>query len=176
MAPDSLALIERHLTTGPGPVLDVGCGPGHLTAHLRSLEVDAFGLDPVPAFLDHAAAGDPEGGYARGLVEHLPVADAALGGLLAWFSLIHLEPGSLDAALVELRRAVSDGARLVVGFFSGDVVEPFDHKVTTAYYWPADELSARLRRAGFSEIERSLRPADPDREVRASAVLAAEAR
>src|SRR5687767_6728340 len=39
--PDDLALIARHLTIRTGPVLDVGCGPGHLTAHLRSLGVDA---------------------------------------------------------------------------------------------------------------------------------------
>jgi SAM-dependent methyltransferase len=34
---DDLALIARHLSVRPGTVLDVGCGPGHLTAHLRSL-------------------------------------------------------------------------------------------------------------------------------------------
>ena len=34
---DDLALIVRHLSIRPGTVLDVGCGPGHLTAHLRSL-------------------------------------------------------------------------------------------------------------------------------------------
>ncbi|HMG41155.1 MAG TPA: class I SAM-dependent methyltransferase, partial [Acidimicrobiales bacterium] len=51
---DDLALIARHLSIRPGAVLDVGCGPGHLTAHLRSLEVDATGLDLVPEFIDHA--------------------------------------------------------------------------------------------------------------------------
>ena len=43
---DDLALITRRLTLR-GTVLDVGCGPGHLTAHLRSLEVDAIGIDLV---------------------------------------------------------------------------------------------------------------------------------
>jgi len=33
------------LAAGGGPVADVGCGPGHVTAHLHGLGVDAFGID-----------------------------------------------------------------------------------------------------------------------------------
>jgi SAM-dependent methyltransferase len=40
---DDLALIRRHLTGRPGPVLDLGCGPGHLTACLRSHGAEAIG-------------------------------------------------------------------------------------------------------------------------------------
>lgn len=48
----------------------------------------------------------------------------------------------------------------MVGFFDGDEVVAFDHKVVTAYRWPVDELSARLTRAGFTEVERQQRPSD----------------
>ena len=58
---DDLALIERHLGACDGPVLDLGCGPGRLTAHLRSLGVDATGIDLVPEFIDHAIATYSEG-------------------------------------------------------------------------------------------------------------------
>ncbi|WP_050564794.1 class I SAM-dependent methyltransferase [Salinispora arenicola] len=34
---------------GGGPVADVGCGPGHVTAHLHKLGVDAFGVDLITA-------------------------------------------------------------------------------------------------------------------------------
>ncbi|MGW2376537.1 hypothetical protein [Kitasatospora sp. NPDC001683] len=30
------------LATGGGPVADVGCGPGHVTAHLHELSLDAW--------------------------------------------------------------------------------------------------------------------------------------
>ncbi|WP_255345575.1 class I SAM-dependent methyltransferase [Streptomyces chartreusis] len=30
---------------GGGPVANIGCGPGHVTAHLHALGVDAFGID-----------------------------------------------------------------------------------------------------------------------------------
>lgn len=155
---DDLALIARHLSIRPGAVLDAGCGPGHLTAHLRSLEVDATGLDLVPEFIDHARATHPDGRYELGSLHQLPVPDRSLAGMLAWYSLIHLPPDDLDGVLAELRRAMSSAGTLVVGFFDGDGVEAFAHKVVTAYYWPVDALAERLRRAGFTEIERRQRP------------------
>jgi hypothetical protein len=33
---------------GGGPVANVGCGPGRITAHLHELGVDAFGMDLRP--------------------------------------------------------------------------------------------------------------------------------
>ncbi len=56
---DDLAMIRRHLAGRAGPVVDLGCGPGHLTAYLDSLGVDVSGIDPVPAFIAHAAAAHP---------------------------------------------------------------------------------------------------------------------
>lgn len=39
-----------------------------------------------------------------------------------------------------------------------DEVVAFEHKVTTAYYWPVDTFAERLGQAGFTEIERGRRP------------------
>ena len=155
--PDDVALIAKHLSIRPGAVLDVGCGPGHLTAHLRSLDVDASGIDVVPEFIDHARAAHPDGRYEIGSMHQLAVPDRSVAGILAWYSLIHTPPDDLDGVLAELRRVIAPGGSLVVGFFDGDEVAPFEHKVVTAYFWPVDELSARLRRAGFREVDRQLR-------------------
>jgi SAM-dependent methyltransferase len=155
---DDLALIGRHLSIRPGTVLDVGCGPGHITGYLRSLGVDATGIDLVPEFIAHAKAAHPNGNYQLGSMDSLDVADHSVAGILAWFSLIHLPPQDLDGVLAEFRRALAPAGRLVVGFFDGDELAAFDHKVVTAYRWPVDELSERLARAGFTEVER--RPSD----------------
>jgi hypothetical protein len=48
---DDLAFIAKHLSIRPGAVIDVGCGPGHLTEYLRSFDVDATGIDLVPEFI-----------------------------------------------------------------------------------------------------------------------------
>ena len=60
---DDLAFIGRHLSGQPGTVLDLGCGPGHITDYLRSLGVDATGIDMVPEFIAHAQAAHPSGSY-----------------------------------------------------------------------------------------------------------------
>ena len=155
--PDDLALIEGHLAGRAGPVLDLGCGPGHLTDHLRTRGVDATGIDMVPEFIAHARATHPAGTYRLGSLDDLAVPDHSVAGILAWYSLIHLPPADLDRVLAEFRRAMVPGGPLVVGIFVGDEVGAFDHKVATAYRWPVDEFSARLRRAGFAEVERLLR-------------------
>jgi len=170
---DDLALIERHLSIRPGAVLDAGCGPGHLTAHLRSFDVDATGLDLVPEFIGHARSAFPFGRYLLGSMGRLPVPDGSLAGVLAWYSLIHTPPDHLDGVLVELRRACTPAGVLVAGFFDGDQVAAFDHKVSTAYRWPADEFAARLGRAGFREIERIRRPGVEESGRRPHAVIAA---
>lgn len=173
--PDDLDLIERHLTIRQGVVLDVGCGPGHVTAFLRSLGVDARGIDLVPEFIQHARATDPNGSYEFGALPHLPVADRSAVGVLAWYSLIHMEPEDLDEALAELRRVSAPGAVIVVGFFDGDEFCEFDHAVATAHYWPVDEIAARLERAGFCEIERMSRPGIDESGRRAHAAISATA-
>ena len=63
---DDLAFIARHLAGRSGTVLDLGCGPGHLTDYLRSLGVDATGIDVVPEFIAHAQATHPSGDYRLG--------------------------------------------------------------------------------------------------------------
>lgn len=156
---DDLALIARHLSIQPGVVLDVGCGPGHLTEHLCSLGVDATGIDLVPEFIEHARIAHPLGRYEVGSMDHLEIPDHSVSGMLAWYSLIHLAPDDLDGALTEFRRAMAPAGTLIVGFFDGDEIAAFEHKVVTAWSWPADEFSARLNRAGFTEVERVLRTA-----------------
>ena len=157
---DDLAFIGRHLGSRPGAVLDLGCGPGHITDHLRALGVDATGIDLVPEFIAHARAAHPDGRYQLGSLKSLDVADHSVAGILAWYSLIHLPPQDLDGVLAEFRRAMAPAGTLVLGLFDGDEVAAFDHKVVTAYRWPVDEISGRLARAGFTEVERLRRPGD----------------
>ncbi|MET7394070.1 class I SAM-dependent methyltransferase [Dactylosporangium sp. NPDC005572] len=157
---DDLAFIARHLAGRPGPVLDLGCGPGHITGYLRSLGVDATGVDMVPEFIAHAQATHPSGRYRLGSMDDLDAADHSIAGILAWYSLIHLPPQRLDGMLARFRRAMAPAGTLVLGVFDSDELSAFDHKVATAYRWPLDELAERLTRAGFTEVDRLPRPSD----------------
>ncbi|WP_020522016.1 class I SAM-dependent methyltransferase [Catelliglobosispora koreensis] len=157
---DDLAFIARHLSGRSGVVLDLGCGPGHITDYLRSLGADARGVDMVPEFIAHARAAHPGGDYQLGSMENLAAANDSIAGILAWGSLIHLAPQDLDGVLAEFRRVTAPAGMLVVAVFVGDEVATFDHKVVTAYRWPVDEFSKRLAQAGFTEVERLSRPSE----------------
>lgn len=173
--PHDLFLIEQYLANGTGPVLDVGCGPGHLAAHLAAHGVTAIGIDVTEVFVRHARATH-DATVSLGDASHLPVRTGSVSGLLAWYSLIHLVPPLIDPTLTELRRVAGADAVLVVGLFDADEVTEFDHKVTAARAWPVQEFSERLRRAGFVEIERNQRPPDPSSGTRAHASIVAIAR
>ena len=136
-----------------GPAIDAGCGPGHWTNVLAQRGVDIRGVDLTPAFVEHARRSYPGLRFATGSIEALDTSAASLGGVLAWYSLIHLAPDAIGSALDEIARVLRPGGLLLVGFFEGPAVEAFDHAVTTAYRWPVAELSARLRASGFEVVE-----------------------
>ncbi|MEU2202135.1 class I SAM-dependent methyltransferase [Isoptericola sp. NPDC019482] len=146
---DDRALVERWAAGLTGRVVDAGCGPGHWTDFLARRGLDAEGVDLAEPFLARARAEYPGVPFRRASIADLGVPDGALGGVLAWYSIIHTPPEQLAGVLAELARAVAPGGGLLLGFCRGPRVEPFDHAVTTAWFWPVDELAARVERAGF---------------------------
>ena len=168
-------LVRRHLAGLNGPVLDLGCGPGHWTSNLASLGADVIGVDMVPEFIAHARATHPRLDIRQGSMTELHFPDHSVGGILSWYSTIHLSPADLDSALAAFRRLLESSGVLVAGFFdSNDGVALFDHKIIAGYRWPAEVFAARLARAGFVEVERLRRQA-PERPDRRYAAIAARA-
>ncbi|MFE9795508.1 class I SAM-dependent methyltransferase [Streptomyces goshikiensis] len=144
--------------TGNTRTADVGCGPGHLTAMLHDLELDAFGLDISPGMIGHARRTHPALRFEEARMEALPVEDRALGGVVARYSMIHTPPAELPALLAEQARVLAPGGLLLVSFFGTEGPEPvrFDHKVTPAYSWPVDRLAELLTGAGLAPFARLL--------------------
>jgi ubiquinone/menaquinone biosynthesis C-methylase UbiE len=172
---DDDSLIRQHLTGLPGPVLDVGCGPGHWTAYLHSVGVDVTGIDMVPEFIAHARATHPGPQFRLGSMTQMNVPPHSVAGVLAWYSTIHLPPEELDRVLAEFRRLLTFSGMLVAGFFdSDDGVAQFDHAVITAYRRPADVFAEHLVKAGFTEVQR-LQRQHAERPDRRYAAIAARA-
>ncbi|MEV4394958.1 class I SAM-dependent methyltransferase [Nonomuraea sp. NPDC049607] len=159
--------------TGPRPVVEAGCGPGYMTAHLRDLGLDAFGIDLSPALLDIARRDFPGLRFELGSMDTLDVADGELGGLVSWYSMIHVPPAELPAYFAEFRRVLAPGGHLLLGFFEaeGDPVTEFDHKVTPAYRWPIDDLADLARKEEFVEVGRMLREPLEDERFRRGHLL-----
>ncbi|WP_371772595.1 class I SAM-dependent methyltransferase [Streptomyces sp. NBC_01438] len=164
-------------TRATGPVAELGCGPGYLTAHLRGLGLDAFGIDLSPVMIGLAREAYPDLRFEVGSMDALDLADGELGSIVSWYSVIHTPPNELPPYFKEFRRVLPPGGVLLFAFFeAGDgPVEAFDHKVTTAYRWPIDELAGLARDAGFVEIGRMLRePLEGERFRRGHLLMRAE--
>jgi SAM-dependent methyltransferase len=144
---------------GRGPVADLGCGPGHLTAHLRSLGLDVFGVDVSPAMIELARAAEPALRFEVGSMTALDLPDASLAGILTWYSVIHTPPADVPGIFAEFTRTLAPGGHVLLGCFESDggPVTEFDHKVTTAYRWPLDELASMAAAAGLTEAGRMYR-------------------
>lgn len=140
-----------------GLILDVGCGPGQWTNFLHAIGAKVVGIDPVHAFVVDAQSRYPQVDYRLGQAENLDVADASVAGVLAWYSLIHTNPSDLGVVLDEFARVLRPGGSLLLGFFEGSALMPFDHAVTTAYFWPIPELTHRLDQERFTVTETQTR-------------------
>jgi ubiquinone/menaquinone biosynthesis C-methylase UbiE len=86
--------------------------------------------------------------------------------VLAWYSLIHLEPDEVAVALAEFARVLLPGGSLLLGFFDGDDDE-FEHAVTTARFWSVETMTRMLVDAEFQVIDCETRQ-DPDARPHAS--------
>lgn len=111
---------ELVTAAGGGPVADVGCGPGRVTAHLRALGLSCFGIDLSPGMVAVARRTYPHLRFDEGSMTALDLADDSLGGILCWYSIIHTPPEPLPAVLAELGRVLGPGGQLLLAFQAGD--------------------------------------------------------
>jgi SAM-dependent methyltransferase len=140
-----------------GQVIDAGCGPGQWTNFLNELGRPARGVDLVPEFIERARLAYPGIPFQVGSLNDLDVDTGTVGGVLAWYSLIHQQPNTIGIPLLEFHRILSPGGTLLVGFFEGLVVERFDHAIIPAYRWSVNALCDELTVAGFEVLETHVR-------------------
>lgn len=152
------AFAELVRTNGDGKVADLGCGPGHLTAHLHGLGLHAFGIDASPVMVELAREANPGLRFEVGSMAALDIEEGALGGVLSRWSVIHTPPQDLPALLAEIARVLAPGGHLVIDFPATDgphhETQAYDHTVVTAYRWSPDRLAELLRDHGLAESAR----------------------
>jgi uncharacterized protein len=115
-------LLDRVLAHAAGqPVVEVGSGPGHVTAYLAEGGADATGIDLSPEMVAEARRRFPDGSYEVGDLRRLSRPRTSFGwaAVLAWYSLIHLAPSELRDAVAALVRPIAPGGWLVLGMHAG---------------------------------------------------------
>lgn len=140
---------------GGGPVADVGCGPGHITAHLQRLGVDAFGIDLSPGMIAVARHDHPALRFEVGSMTDLDLPTGSMAGIIAWQSLIHIPDAAVPGVLERFHRSLrpdgllqllfhaGDGSRLKTEGYGGHPMKVHIHRRRP------DRVSAWLRDAGF---------------------------
>lgn len=101
------------------PVADIGCGTGRVTAYLADLGADVAGIDLSPGMIATARDQYPELRFRVGSMLNLDMPDGTLGGVLAWYSTVHVPDDQLPLAFAEFRRVLAPGGYLLLAFQIG---------------------------------------------------------
>jgi SAM-dependent methyltransferase len=158
--------LDRHLlnrfaegTRGPGLVLDLGCGPGHIARYLHDQGVRVMGIDLSPKMIATASRLNPGLDFRVGDMRALALPDASLGGLVAFYSIVHFHADELDGIMREMRRVLAPGALALLAFHAGEEVVHVDDlfgacvNLDFQFHSP-DAVVMAMQRAGLAVIER----------------------
>lgn len=152
------------------PVADIGCGTGRVTAFLSGLGADVSGIDLSPGMVAVARDQYPELRFEVGSMLNLDLPDGTLGGVLAWYSTIHVPDDQLPLAFTEFRRLLAPGGYLLLAFQIGaDPAKSVPEHVTesrgravslTFHLRQPDQVAALLGEAGLQVRARLWREPD----------------
>ncbi len=159
--PFDVWLLERIASlAGSDPIVDVGCGPGHVAAFLADTGATVSGIDLSPQMVAVASREFPDLDFQVGNLFSLlkPRTAAGWGAVLAWYSLVHLAGSELAPAIAALARTLTPGGVLAVAVHAGDEVRRVTEfvgeqvEIDFVLHDQAQVLAA-FAAAGFSEIE-----------------------
>lgn len=150
---------------GRGPVLDVGCGPGQVTAYLAERGVEVSGVDLSPRMIEHARRAYPHCRFEVASATELDLPDASFAGLMGWWSLFNLPRDVLPPVLSSFARALMPRGQVILAFHVGD-----DDLLRTEAYggvpvrwtthrWRPEQLVALVEQAGLRLVAELRLPA-----------------
>jgi SAM-dependent methyltransferase len=168
--PFDRALLDRFAESVVGPILDLGCGPGQIGRYLHDRGLVVSGLDLSPGMIARARRLNPGMTFEVGDLRALPYADGTIGGLVAFYSIIHVPRAEVVGTLREWARVLRPDARLLLAFHVGDEVRRVEElwgqptRLDFVFYDVA-EMRAGLESAGLAVVEVAERDPYPDVEA-----------
>ncbi|MDX6420501.1 MAG: hypothetical protein QOG28_5121 [Trebonia sp.] len=152
---------------GAGPVADIGCGTGRVTAHLNDLGLSVFGVDLSPQMVAVARRSYPGLQFDVGSMLTLDLPDGSLGGVMAWYSIIHIPQERLPEVFAGFCRVLAPGGLVLLAFQAGDgllhLTQALGHAISLDFHRLQPERVARLLgQAGLVVRARMLREPDED--------------
>jgi SAM-dependent methyltransferase len=195
VAPNYSELLRTALTTKPfdramlvafadliksgslGWVADLGCGPGHVTAFLHGQGLNVFGVDLSSQMVAVAKKDYPALRFHVGSIRALALDSGTLGGISAWYSIIHTPPAQLPATFDEFSRVLVEGGYLALAFQVGNervhIEQAYGHLVCLdTYRMDPNKTTDLLASAGLIVKARLVRQPDASEKVSQAYLLA----
>jgi SAM-dependent methyltransferase len=151
------------LTRGRGAIADIGCGPGQIARYLADHGAQALGIDLSPEMVRLAQRLSPEIPFRLGDMLGLDLESDSLGGITAFYSVIHAPPEQIPQVMREFYRVLRPGGLALLAFHIGDEVvhrdEWWEKPVSLDFhFYQPETLAQRLAEAGFrieAQVERA---------------------
>jgi SAM-dependent methyltransferase len=122
----------------------------------------AFGIDLSPEMVAVARRTHPDLRFDEGSMTALDLEDGALGGIVAWYSIIHTPPEKLPVIFAEFHRVLAPGGHLLLAFQVGDEPRHLEHAYghaisLVAYRLSPGHVAELLSQAGLDVDARLIR-------------------
>lgn len=148
-------------------VIDVGCGTGVTTALLTAAGVEVSGVDLSPNMVAEARQLNPDLQFSVGSMTGLEATDGSVGGICAWYSIIHVPDGDLAGVFGEFHRVLVPGGLVLLAFQVGDesriVTSAFGQEVHLTFIRRQPRgVANQLAHAGFGVYAELVRQPDDD--------------
>jgi SAM-dependent methyltransferase len=140
-----------------GHVVELGAGPGHVSAYLAARGVDISALDLSSAMVDEAKRLFPGLQAVVGDMLDLPYVNGSLAGVVAFYSIIHFSDEQLEQAFNEMTRVLKTGGYVALAFHVGDETVHREQwwdmpVVLDSRFLPVDLVTRLLGKAGLEVI------------------------
>src|SRR5256886_4869537 len=129
-------LLDAAAVSGKMSILDVGCGPGYVSAAAAERGATPIGLDFSGEMIAIAKKMFPGIEFRQGDAQNLPFADASFDRVVANFALLHL--ANPERAMTEAKRVLKSGGRFAFTTWAKISENPFVKLVDDAIQAHAD--------------------------------------
>jgi SAM-dependent methyltransferase len=150
--------LEEIAAGAVGPVLDLGCGPGHVARYLHDRGAMVTGIDLAPGMIAEARRLNLDIEFLVADVRDLPVPDGSAAAVVALYCLIHLPADQLVPVFSEVRRVLDEGGRMLVSFHRGRGVRHVNDFLGSTvsldfHFYEPEDIETATKAAGLT-IER----------------------
>ncbi len=140
------------------PVWDFGCGPGQTTKYLQDLGIEISGMDLSERIIEQARTIHPGINFRKGNFLELEFDDGSIGGIVAFYAIVHFTEEQVEIAFREAFRVLQPGGLFLFTYHIGEetiAIEEFlGKKIDMDFmFFNTDFIYRCLKKIGFKGIE-----------------------